>query len=154
MEQSSPSSRGAVGSTESIQPLLSLDAVRVALRKLDASRDATKASLDGLHTPLSNPRGRERGFRGGRGRGRGGTRKKSVVPRLRHNNEGRLAWYARKVIIYMTIRYVRRNGWIINPILEMNDQSFTLKESHRMMTPDQDQRTILELHIGQIHLDH
>ena len=86
MEQSSPSSRGAVGSTESIQPLHSVDAVRVALRKLDASRDATKTILDGLHTPPCNPRGR--GFRGGRGRGRGGTRKKSVVPHLMDNNEG------------------------------------------------------------------
>ena len=34
---------------------MTLDAVRVSLRKLDASKDATKGNLGGFHSPLTTP---------------------------------------------------------------------------------------------------
>ena len=53
-------------------PLLTLDAVRVSRRKLDASRDATRRQGDTLLSPLGYTRGsgRGRGNRGSRGRGK------------------------------------------------------------------------------------
>ena len=74
-------------------PLLTLDAVRVALRKLDASRDATRRQGDTLQSPLgyTRGRGRNRGSRGGRERGkprgRGG---KSGTSGGRNDNDGHI----------------------------------------------------------------
>lgn len=138
IEQASPSSRVAVGSTESMQPLLSLDAVSVSLRKRDASRDAMKTNIDGLHTPFSNPRGRGRVFRGGRARGQGGTRKKTGVPRVRDDNEGP-SCLACEEGHNLYDHPICKKKWL-DYELHLGDEAskFTLKERHRMMTPDDD----------------